>query len=81
LDSYGPKVYCGPHRLDYGALFTAGSGALARGRAVSELLFGEHSSDQKHAKRCPDCELRANRKIEAQHRQVTCNGDMIEVKG
>ena len=75
------EVFGATQRLEGGELPAAGRRALLRGRAIPDLLFGEHSGDQQHAERRPDSELRANRKIEAPHRQVTCNGDMIGANG
>ena len=75
------EVFCGPQRLHRGELLAFGDCALPSGRAVPELLFGKHSGDQEHAKRRPDCKLRAYWKIEARHRQVTRSRNTIKGAG
>ncbi len=54
-------------RLDRRELLAVGELAQASRGAIADLLLGEHSGDQKHAKRRPDRELRADGQIEARH--------------
>jgi hypothetical protein len=81
LKLHGAKILGGMERFNGGKLFGVGHRAFTRGIAVADLLLGKHPGDQKHAKTGPQCELRADGKIEAGHKRITGDPPTINAGG
>ena len=81
FETHAAEVAGRAKSFDCGELPVIGGVAFPRRRTIPDLLLDEHPGDQHHAKGRPDRELRTNGKIEARHRQVTCNDSKINGMG